>query len=232
MDALQIDTYSFYRSTYPPVKSNMYILIEGNEAIVVDTNICAELLTLLKERYVEKVHLLLTHEHYDHSHGIAWLKEHFDTTLYCHRFCSEGLSTKKRGTPRIVALVVAMKDEETGENNLKKFKEDFVEYSHMADYSFDEEETLNIASHTICCIHTPGHSSGSCIYVLDGKILFSGDSLILGNKVITSFRGGNKDEFSQITLPILKSISDDIIIMPGHGDPFKRKGFNFNIYNV
>lgn len=232
MDLLQIDSFSFYRSVYFPVESNMYILTEGNEAIAVDTNICPELFILFKENNIKKVHLLLTHEHYDHSLGISWLKEHFDVTLYCHILCSEGLSTKKRSIPRLVALVVADKDKRDGTNNLKKFKEDFVEYSHTADYSFDKEEIIKIVGHSILCIHTPGHSPGSSIYVLDEKVAFTGDSLIMSNKVITSFRGGSKDEFYNITLPILKGLLDDMTIMPGHGVSFRKKEFNFNIYNV
>ena len=86
MEQIHIETnnrlYSFYRSVYPPVESNMYVFVENDECIIIDTNISNEVLQVLDERGVRKVHLLLTHEHYDHSHGISWLKEHFDVTLY------------------------------------------------------------------------------------------------------------------------------------------------------
>ncbi len=96
MDILQIEdkAYLIYRCVYPPVKSNMYTLIDGKDSIIIDTDISEELAALLKEKGVERVHLFLTHEHYDHSHGVTWLKENFDVTLYCHELCSEGLSTK------------------------------------------------------------------------------------------------------------------------------------------
>lgn len=236
MEQIQIEssnsTYSFYRSVYPPVESNMYVLVENDECIIIDTNISDEVLNALNEKGVRKVHLFLTHEHYDHSHGISWLKEHFDVTLYCHAKCSEGLSTKKRSTPRLVALVIAAKDKESGEDNYTKFKEGYTDYCHQADVAFDDEIIVSIANHTIHCIHTPGHSPGSAIYVMDENLVFTGDSMIQSNKVITSFRGGSKDEFYEVTLPLLQSLPDHMIIMPGHGDPFKKKQFNFNIYNV
>ena len=224
--------YSFYRSVYLPVESNMYVFVENDECIIIDTNISNEVLQVLDERGVRKVHLLLTHEHYDHSHGISWLKEHFDVTLYCHTKCSEGLSTKKRSTPRLVALVIAAKDKESGEDNYAKFKDEYTDYCHQADVAFDDEMTASIGNHTIHCIHAPGHSPGSAIYVMDENLVFTGDSMIQSNKVITSFRGGSKDEFFEVTLPLLQSFNDDMIIMPGHGKWFKKKQFNFNIYNV
>lgn len=236
MEQIKIETnsrtYSFYRSVYPPVESNMYVLVENDECIIIDTNISDEALNALNESGVRKVHLLLTHEHYDHSHGISWLKEHFDVILYCHTKCSEGLSTKKRSTPRLVAMVIAAKDKESGEDNYTKFKEEYIDYCHQADVAFDDDMLVYIANHTIHCIHTPGHSPGSVVYVLDENLVFTGDSMIQSNKIITSFRGGSKDEFYEVTLPLLQSLPEDMIIMPGHGDPFKKKQFNFNIYNV
>lgn len=236
MEQIQIETnnrmYSFCRSVYPPVESNMYVLLENGECIIIDSNISEEVLKLLDEKGIRKVHLFLTHEHYDHSYGITWLKEHFDVTLYCHAKCSEGLSTKKRSTPRLVALVIAAKDKESGEDNYTKFNEEYTDYCHHADVSFEDEMIVSIATHTIRCIHAPGHSPGSAIYVMDENLMFTGDSMIQSNKVITSFRGGSKDEFYEITLPLLQRFPNDMTIMPGHGKPFKKKQFNFNIYNV
>ena len=62
MDILNIatnnHTYRLYRSIYHPVKSNMYVIIEGKEAIIVDSNISNEVLETMKKVGVEKVHLL------------------------------------------------------------------------------------------------------------------------------------------------------------------------------
>ena len=71
-----------YRSRYAPVKSNMFTILTGNEAVVFDPNEDEDLLELFKEKEIEKVHILLTHGHYDHISGVMWLKEHTNATVY------------------------------------------------------------------------------------------------------------------------------------------------------
>lgn len=236
MDVLKIDTdnssYRFYRSVYPPVESNMYILIEGKEAIVIDSNISEDVLDVIREQGVEKVHMLLTHEHYDHSHGVWWWQEKIETKLYCHKDCKEHLSTNKKGSPRLVAFVLAEKDKSQGTNQYEEFKKSIRECSLEPDVLLDDSQIISIAGHQVLVYHTPGHSPGSCIYVVDDAIVFSGDSMIDGRKIITAFKGGNADEMQSYTLPKLKSLADDLWILPGHGEPFKKKDFKFDIYNV
>ena len=223
---------NIYRFIYPPVESNMYAIIDGSNCFIIDSNISDEFISILNNNGIKSAYLFLTHEHYDHSHGISWLKDNFDVTLYCNTLCSEGLSTKVRSIPRLVALVIADKDKKNGTNELKKFKDAYVDYEHKADVPFNDYKECTIGSHNIKCVHTPGHSPGSSIFILDDKFAFTGDSLIQDKKVITSFRGGDAKAFKKITLPILKNLPDDMVIMPGHGEPFLKKEFNFDIYNV
>lgn len=235
MDILHLEgkhhMYSFYRSIFAPVESNMYVLIDGEEAIVFDTNISDDVLTLLKDNNVQKVHVFLTHEHYDHAHGVWWLRENFNTILYCHQECKGNISTKKRSSPRLVAFVISVKDMNDGGNRYDVFKESIVEYSVEADEYFEDGHIFNIGTHSIRCVHTPGHTPGSCLYIMDETLVFSGDSMIEGNKIITGFRGGDKERMINEALPKLKTLSYDLMVMPGHGKPFKKKDFNFNIYD-
>lgn len=234
MDILQIEgkqqAYRFYRNVFAPVESNMYVLIEGEEAIIFDTNISDNVLTLLKDNKVQKTHVFLTHEHYDHAHGVWWLRENFNTILYCHQECKDHISTKKRSNPRLVVFVISVKDMNDGGNRYDAFKESVVEYAVEADEYFEDGQIFTIGAHTIRCVHTPGHTPGSCLYVMDETLVFSGDSMIEGNKIITGFRGGDKERMINEALPKLKALPDDLWIMPGHGEPFKKKDFNFKIY--
>ena len=232
MDLLQIEAYSFYRSVYPPVESDMYILLEGNEAIVVDSNISEEVGQLLSDNYINSVHLFLTHEHYDHSHGVGWLKEHFNTPLYCHESSKGLLSTKKNCDPRLVAFVLSTKDMNDGGHRYELFKSEMTDYELKPDVYFSDGQILEIARHKIRIIHVPGHTPASSLLVMDEKIVFTGDSMIEGNKIITSFRGGNKDDMLYIAIPRLKQFPDDLMVLPGHGEPFRKEQFDFNIYNV
>lgn len=210
----------------------MYILIEGKEAVVVDSNISEEVLEVMKAREVETVHLFLTHEHYDHSHGVWWVQENFKTILYCHKDCEGQLSTKKKSSPRLVAFVLAEKDKNNGTNQYEEFKKNISEYSLEPDVFLEDSQIISIAGHQVIIYHTPGHSPGSCIYVVDDTIVFSGDSMIDGRRIITAFKGGNAEEMQYQTLPKLKSLADDLWVLPGHGEPFKKKDFKFDIYNV
>ena len=236
MDVLKIDTdnssYRFYRSVYSPVESNMYVVIEGKEAIVIDSNISEDVLDVIREQGVETVHFLLTHEHYDHSHGVWWWQEKIKTKLYCHKDSRGQLSTRKKSSPRLVAFVLAEKDKNFGTNQYEEFKKNIREYSLEPDVLLEDSQTISIAGHQIIVYHTPGHSPGSCIYVVDDAIVFSGDSMIDGRKIITAFKGGSAEEMQFQTLPKLKSLADDLWVLPGHGEPFKKKEFKFDIYNV
>ena len=236
MDILEIvrDNYRcrFYRSMYSPVESNMYVLVEGKEAIVVDSNISDDVLDVLKKQGVEKIHLFLTHEHYDHSHGVCWWQEHINTLLYCHKDCKGQLSTKRKSNPRLVAFVLAKKDRSNGGYQYEEFKQQIREYSLEPDALLDDSQVLCVAGHQIAVYHTPGHSPGSCCYMMDKQILFSGDSMIAGSKIITTFKGGSLEDLVTCTLPKLKALPGDLWVLPGHGEPFKKKDYKFDVYNV
>lgn len=224
--------YRFCRSRFLPVESNMYVLVEGSEAIVVDAVRDNEMIGFLQNSGVKRIHLFLTHEHYDHTHGISSLKNNFETAIYCHRKCSEGLSTEKRSSPRLVAYIISVKDMNDGGHRYEDFKDSFEKYAYTADCVFDVSTAFNVTGHLIRTLSVPGHTPGSSLYILDDTFVFSGDSLIKGNKIISSFRGGNKDDLMNVTLPLLKSLPDNLIIMPGHGEPFRKGEFDFTIYDV
>ena len=232
MNVFKFDTYNFYRSVYAPVESNMYILIDGDEAFVVDSNINEEVSLLFKYHNIKKVHLFLTHEHYDHSCGVCWMKEHFDTILYCHKNSDGLLSTKKNCSPRLVAFVLSTKDMNDGGHRVEAFKKELTDYDLEPDMFLYDGQIIEITNHKIRIIHVPGHTPASSLLVMDEKIVFTGDSLIKDNKIITSFRGGNKEDMLNTTLPKLQALKDDLVVLPGHGEPFRKKEFDFSIYNV
>ena len=225
-------TCRIYRSVFPPVESNMYVLIEDNEAIVVDSNISQDVLDLMREQGVKKVHLFLTHEHYDHSHGVCWFKENFYTVLYCHEECHGKLSTNKMCSPKFVAFTISANDKKYGFKQYEEFKNSVKDYVLEPDLLLHDCQIINIAGHKISIIHVPGHTPGSCLYKFDDNLVFSGDTMIKGQKIITGFRGGNLIELKHVTLPKLKALSDDIWVLPGHGDHFQKKEFDFDIYDV
>ena len=212
-----------YRSVFAPVNTNMYVLLTGKEAVVFDPNVNDELLVLLKEKGIEKVHILLTHEHYDHTNGVNWLVEHTGADLYCQKDCAEVIKTLKGNNPALVALVWADMDRKDGGCRYKEFKERIEPYTIKVDKTFDKEDTLVIGEFVFQVTSTPGHCPGAACYKLFNKMVFTGDTLLRDNPVILSFRESVKEDYEKIALPYLKSLAKNTIIMPGHGDPFELK---------
>jgi glyoxylase-like metal-dependent hydrolase (beta-lactamase superfamily II) len=65
-------------------------------------------------------------------------------------------------------------------------------------------------------LHTPGHSPGSIVLVLDG-ILIVGDLLFAGSIGRTDFPGGSEEEMDR-SLRIVSSLPGDYVVYPGHGE--------------
>lgn len=220
-------TVSVYRSVYAPVRSNMFVLLSGSEAVVFDPNENEDLLDLFRDKSIKYVHILLTHGHYDHISGVMWLKEQTEADVFCQEKCADRLMNSKRPLSRLVAMVLATQDAEDGGHRYQDFKESYKPFTISADKIFDKEERLQIGNLEFKVTSTPGHSEGSCCYQLFDNIVFTGDTLIQDTPVILKFPGGNKEDYYSIAYPFLKSLDKESIIMPGHGDPFVLKDAKF-----
>lgn len=209
-----------YRSVFAPVNTNMFVLLTGKEAVVFDPNENKELLQLFEESGIENVHILLTHEHYDHTNGVNWLVEHTGADLYCQADCAKVIQTKKGNNPALVALVWADLDRQDGGHRYKDFKERFEPFTIKVDKTYDKEDVVKIGEYEFHVTSTPGHCPGASCYKLYNRMVFTGDTLLQNNPVILSFRESVKEDYEKIALPYLRALPKDTIIMPGHGDPF------------
>ena len=216
-----------YRFRYEPVDSNMFFMPIDDIGVVIDPNINDELLELLQEKKTKKVFIILTHEHYDHTCGVLWLQEHIESTLFCQEKCVKSISSKKGNNPQLVAFVLATKDSLDGGHRYDDFKKTCSRYTLKADNCFIEEKTINIGGITIFCISTPGHTPGSACYQIGNEIVFTGDSLIQNTPTITRLPESDSKEYKTKTLPYLKSLDKNILVFPGHGEPFKIKDANY-----
>ena len=212
-----------YRSVYAPVKSNMFTILSGINAVVLDPNVNDDLLLLFEEKGITKVHILLTHGHYDHISGVEWLKEHAEAEVFCQEMCARRLMNPKRPLARLVAMILAEEDRKDGGCRYKDFKESYKPFTIKADVTFAKYEMLNIGDLEFKVTSTPGHSEGSACYQLYDKMVFTGDTFLQDYAAITRFPGGNTNDYHNIALPYLNSLPKDTIIMPGHGDPFVLK---------
>lgn len=215
-----------YRSIFAPVKSNMFTILTNKEAVVFDPCVDEDLLHLLSEKKIEKVHILLTHEHYDHTSGVNWLKENIKTDLFCHKECAFSIARKEMNNPALIAFVLAAEDRKDGGHRYKDFKREFQPYTIDTDKTFSSHHNFIIGDLDFQVYSTPGHCPGAACYQLFEKIVFTGDTLLQNDPVITRFPESDKAIYESVTLPYLQSLSKDSIIMPGHGDPFILKDTN------
>ncbi len=224
MEVTNIAGIEIFNSVYEYLDSNMYVFFpcEG-EAIIVDPHVDAACLTLLKERKVKRIYIILTHEHTDHTSGIYWYQENFDSQIICQKECAGHIANKRAMRPLLTYLILEERDKVNGTHLFEKFKNEYEIHTYQVDKSFDESYNLLVGCANIHFIHIPGHSKGSTLIVINDKIAFTGDSLMRVNPVITRFPGSNHKLYVEYTLPILSSLREEMMILPGHGEPFPLK---------
>jgi len=87
-----------------------------------------------------------------------------------------------------------------------------------ADLSDGEE--IAVGASTIRVIHTPGHSPGSCCFLVgdEAPVLFSGDTLFQGSIGRTDLWGGSLETIERSIRQRLYSLPDELAVVPGHGE--------------
>ncbi|MCQ2533190.1 MAG: MBL fold metallo-hydrolase [Clostridia bacterium] len=79
-------------------------------------------------------------------------------------------------------------------------------------------ERIDLSDSQVKIIHTPGHSDGSCVIVLNDKLMFTGDTLFSGSAGRTDFINGSYVKLHK-SLQVLKELfkENDYSIFSGHG---------------
>lgn len=213
---MQNDFFRRYEFEY--IHSNMYIALvpESEEALMIDSHPSEDAYRYLVSNHIKKLIILLTHEHFDHTCGINFFRENFASTLICQKNCAEAIANKKNNRSLSVAMIM---NDTAHAKELKDFFKRIGSYSCQADIVFEEEYLFEWNGHQIRLCHGPGHSRGSACIWVDDEFLFTGDSLIPDETVITRFPGGDRDMYDNKTLPCLLKADKDIRVMPGHGLP-------------
>ena len=215
-----------YRYVFTPVKTNMYFILSKNEAIIIDPHESSEGYEFLRSNGIKIIKIFLTHEHFDHTSGVNWFRGRFESELICHLKCAEQIEEAGNNRPFLIALVLSEKDKVDGGNKAKELLKQYKPYTCQADITFDAEMIYEWNGHKIYLKPTPGHTPGSCCITFNENTVFTGDSLIKGVPVITRFPGGSSEDYNCITIPYLKLLKNEMLIMPGHGGPFYKSEVN------
>ncbi len=212
---------NFKKFIFTYANSNMYVTVSDNGALVIDPNVSENALSYLTENNIECITVLLTHEHYDHTSGLTWLCGKFKSTVICHEETALSLSKGRNNRPIVIA---STRQAKMNTETLKDFVKSLPQgYLYDADITFSQQYDFVWEDHKIRMVSCPGHSKGSCCIEIDDNIVATGDSLILDTPVITRFPGGSRELYDNITVPYLKKISRDSMILPGHGEAFSMR---------
>lgn len=178
---------------------NCYIVYSSQtrEAVVVDPG--GDVNTILKtiednNLVVKKI--ILTHGHGDHIGAVMDLKVELDVPVYIHEDDLIMLQDADINLSSSMAI---------GAVEIK------------ADGLLKDGDRINIGSDIMEVIHTPGHTPG-CISLKIGGYLFSGDTLFKGSIGRTDLVGGDYTEIIKSIKEKLMILSDDVVVLPGHGD--------------
>ena len=139
--------------------------------------------------------VLLTHEHIDHAGGAALMPA--SCMVAAHRLAANKL---------------ALKDEFSLMNHAFSIETDHFE----VDLWLEQGSVIDLGSHQLEIIHTPGHCSGAiCIYERSHRALFSADTIMAEGIVGGVLGSGNVSDYVN-SLRRLRSLRVDLLL-PGHG---------------
>ncbi|UFJ41891.1 MBL fold metallo-hydrolase [Brevibacillus humidisoli] len=178
-------------------QTNAYLLTneQTGESIVIDPGMDPQpLLEAVSDEHVSAI--LLTHAHLDHIGGLNELRNRTKAPVYIHPQEQSWLTD-----PNL--------------NGSGYFGLDPI-ICEPAEHELADHQLLSIAGLQIRVLHTPGHSPGSCSFVI-GQHCFGGDVLFAQSIGRTDLPGGNFETLMISIQDKLFELDDDTIIYPGHG---------------
>lgn len=208
------------RYVFPYIDSNMYIMVENGEALVIDPHISPEADAYLKENGVKRVLILLTHEHFDHACGIPWFRENYDTRVICQKEALDARRQKHFCRPLVISVILADRGEE---EKIKAIEEEYSLQTIMAEQTFEDISDISWKGHIIRLEHVPGHSPASSLITVDDILVFTGDSLIPDAEPTVRWPWSDAKTYEEKTVPRLLQIASECMIYPGHRDAVRMR---------
>lgn len=223
MDMLYVADRCVRRFVSAEVGTNMYVLTEGAHALVIDPHLSEEALSFLGKSTIEECTVFLTHEHPDHTWGLHALQEAFRTVVVCQKACAGAIADRENNRPTLITAMLSVQDSRNGTNNAETFLYRYEEHVYTADVVFGHDLVYAWGRERFVFTHTPGHSEGSCCILWNDAAVFTGDSLLRDVPVITRLPGGSTSRYRELTLPYLKALNRELLVLPGHGAEFRLK---------
>ncbi|MCL2702250.1 MAG: MBL fold metallo-hydrolase [Defluviitaleaceae bacterium] len=175
------------------IQENAYIFFdaENGKAAIIDPGGDADKIAeLLKNKNLTVSHILLTHGHYDHTGAVEELRRECLAPVLAH---------------------------EAEEKLLLDPRQSYASAPLQLDKFLKDGDIIEVGGSKLRCIHTPGHTAGSCcFYAEDEGLLFSGDTLFLGSVGRHDLHTGNGDVLFASIKEKLYTLPGNIRVLPGH----------------
>ncbi|NOJ28326.1 MAG: Zn-dependent hydrolase [Nitrososphaera sp.] len=84
------------------------------------------------------------------------------------------------------------------------------------DIEVSDGDTIEVGQFKLQVHHTPGHSKDSICLVLDGQLVFTGDTLFVGNCGRTDLPGSDPAEMYDSLFGKVAKLDGRLIVYPGH----------------
>lgn len=193
------------------MKSLTYAVVEGECAFLVDPCDMEEVRKFVGNARIDFA--FLTHEHYDHISGVDWVRG-MGAQIIASDACDRNLRDSKLNHSKYYGAFCAaqerLKDEAIPQ---------VMAYTTQADTTFSEEMRIFWQGHSILLKKTPGHSTGGACLLLDGKHLFSGDTIFENIDTNIDLMCGSKEQLLNSVEWIL-SLPNETVVYPGHYQSF------------
>lgn len=182
--------------------TNCYILYdnETKEGFIIDPAASPDrIIDLITRLGVDVKGILLTHGHFDHIGGTNALKDHYNVKVYGHE--------DEVDMARDVMINLSAHFDEAN--------------SVEIDNPLKDGQDFEIAGFKIKVIHTPGHTKGSCCYIVtddEKERLFSGDTIFYHSYGRTDLPTGSGGTIIRSILDKLLVLDGSMEVFPGHGD--------------
>lgn len=75
---------------------------------------------------------------------------------------------------------------------------------------------LKVGNIVLSFLLTPGHTPGGICIIVDGEAMLTGDTLFIGDCGRTDLPGGSLEEMFQTLQTKIMSLSDELLVYPGH----------------
>jgi hydroxyacylglutathione hydrolase len=154
------------------------------------------ILSVIEERKLEPIAVLVTHSHIDHVGALAAVARSTGAPVYSSR----------RELPWLRELGAG---DHPGYDDAEPFEPDVI---------LDGGESLQLGPYAIDVRLVPGHSPGSLAFGIDDA-LYSGDVLFRGSVGRTDLRDGDWPTLQASIAALLAEFPPETVVLSGHGEP-------------